>query len=46
MLDKLKEQDFQGAFQVWQEHWELSITAQGDYLKGDGGRRSDISELV
>ena len=38
VLDTLKEQDMQGAFQAWQEHREWCIAAQGDYLQGDGGQ--------
>ena len=32
----LKVQDFQGAFTVWQEHWERCIAAQGEF-EGEGG---------
>jgi hypothetical protein len=35
VLGKLREQDFQHAFQQWQRHWDRCVAAQGDYFEGD-----------
>ena len=37
VLNTLEEQDFQAAFQAWQQRWKRCIAAQGDYFEGDGG---------
>ncbi len=35
VLGKLREQDFQHAFQQWQQRWVRCVAAQGDYFEGD-----------
>jgi hypothetical protein len=32
----LTQNDFEAAFQQWQEHYERCIAVQGDYFEGDG----------
>jgi hypothetical protein len=32
-LGKLREQDFQHAFQQWQRRWDRCVAAQGDYFE-------------
>jgi transposase len=34
-LGKLRDQDFQHAFQLWQQRWDVCVIAQGDYFEGD-----------
>jgi hypothetical protein len=38
VLSTLREQDFQHAFQQWQQHWDRCIAAQGDYFEGDAAQ--------
>jgi hypothetical protein len=38
VLGKLREQDFQLAFQQWQRRWDRCVTAQGDYFEGDAAQ--------
>jgi hypothetical protein len=38
VLGKLQEQDFQHAFQQWQQHWDRCVAAQGDYFEGDAAQ--------
>jgi len=35
VLGRLREQDFQHAFQQWQQRWDRCVAAQGDYFEGD-----------
>jgi histone-lysine N-methyltransferase SETMAR len=35
VLGTLQEQDFQHAFQQWQQRWNRCVDAQGDYFEGD-----------
>jgi hypothetical protein len=35
VLGKLREQDFQHAFQQWQRPWDRCVAAEGDYFEGD-----------
>jgi hypothetical protein len=34
VLGTLQEQDFQNAFQQWQQTWDRCVTAQGEYFEG------------
>jgi hypothetical protein len=34
-LGKLRDQDFQHAFQRWQRRWDRCVVAQGNYFEGD-----------
>jgi len=34
VLGTLQEQDFQHAFQQWQQRWDRCVAAQGDYFEG------------
>jgi hypothetical protein len=36
VMDSLTQNDFEAAFQQWQEHCDRCIAAQGDHFKGDG----------
>jgi len=38
VLGKLREQDFQHAFQQWQRRWDRCVTAQGHYFEGDAAQ--------
>jgi hypothetical protein len=38
VLGRLREQDFQHAFQLWQRRWDRCVTAQGDYFEGDAAQ--------
>jgi hypothetical protein len=38
VLNVLKEDDFQDAFEEWQKRWERCIPAEGDYFEGGGGQ--------
>jgi len=38
VLGKLREQDFQHAFQQWQRRWDRCVAAQGDYFEGDAAQ--------
>jgi hypothetical protein len=35
VLKTLMEHDFQNAFNKWQKHWVLGISAEGNYFEGD-----------
>jgi hypothetical protein len=37
-LGTLRAQDFQHAFQQWQQHWTRCVAAQGDYFEGDAAQ--------
>jgi hypothetical protein len=37
-LAKLREQDFQQAFQQWQRRWDRCVAAQGIYFEGDAAQ--------
>jgi hypothetical protein len=34
VLGTLREQDFQHAYQQWQQRWDRCVAAQGDYFEG------------
>jgi len=38
VLGTLREQDFQHAFQQWQQRWDRCVGAQGDYFEGDAAQ--------
>jgi hypothetical protein len=38
VLERSKENDFHGAFEVWKKLWDHRICSQGDYFEGDGGQ--------
>jgi transposase len=38
VLGTLREQDFQHAFQQWQQCWNRCVDAQGDYFEGDAAQ--------
>jgi hypothetical protein len=38
VLGRLREQDFQHAFQQWQRRWDRSVAAQRDYFEGDAAQ--------
>jgi len=38
VLGKLREQDFQHAFQQWQRRWYRCVAAQGDYFERDAAQ--------
>jgi len=38
VLGRLREQDFQHAFQQWQRRWDRCLDAQGDYFEGDAAQ--------
>jgi len=38
VLGKLREQDFQHAFQQWQRRWDWCVAAQGNYFEGDAAQ--------
>ena len=38
VLGTLREQDFQHAFQQWQQRWDRCVAAQGDYFEGDAAQ--------
>ena len=38
VLGRLREQDFQHAFQQWQRRWDRCVAAQGDYFEGDAAQ--------
>jgi hypothetical protein len=38
VLGRLREQDFQDAFQQWQRRWDRCVAAQGDYFEGDASQ--------
>jgi len=38
VLGKLREQDFQHAFQQWQRRWDRCVAAHGDYFEGDAAQ--------
>jgi hypothetical protein len=38
VLGMLREQDFQHAFQQWQQCWDQCVAAQGDYFEGDAAQ--------
>jgi hypothetical protein len=38
VLGMLREQDFQHAFQQWQQRWNRRVNAQGDYFEGDAAQ--------
>jgi hypothetical protein len=38
VFNKIKENYFHGAFQVWKKPWDLCICSQGDYFEGDGSQ--------
>jgi hypothetical protein len=40
VLNTLTEHDFKDAFKPWQMYWEQCISAEGDYIKGDGGQQT------
>jgi hypothetical protein len=38
VLGTLREQDFQHAFQQWQQRWDQCVAAQGAYFEGDAAQ--------
>jgi hypothetical protein len=36
VMDSFTQNDFEAAFQQWQERCDRRIAAQGDYFEGDG----------
>jgi len=38
VLGKLREQDFQHAFQQWQRRWDQCVAAQGNYFEVDAAQ--------
>jgi hypothetical protein len=38
VLGKLREQDFQHAFQQWQRRWNRCVDAPGDYFEVDAAQ--------
>ena len=38
VFGKLREQDFQHAFQQWQRRWDRCVAAQGDCFEGDAAQ--------
>jgi hypothetical protein len=40
VLDTLREEDFQQAFQKWRRRWDLCLHAGGNYFEGDGGQQA------
>jgi len=38
VIGRLREQDFQHAFQQWQRRWDRCVAAQGDYFEGDAAQ--------
>jgi len=38
VLGKLREQDFQHAFQQWQRSWDQCVAAHGNYFEGDAAQ--------
>jgi hypothetical protein len=34
----MKENDFHGAFAVWEKRWDCCIRFQEDYFEGDGSQ--------
>jgi hypothetical protein len=38
VLDSNEENDFHGAFEVWNKQWDHCIRSQGDYFEGDGSQ--------
>jgi hypothetical protein len=38
VLYTLTENDFQDAFKKWQKRWKQSISAEADYVEGNGGQ--------
>jgi hypothetical protein len=39
VLDSIKENDFHGAFEVWEKRRDHCIRSQGDYFEGDGSQK-------
>jgi hypothetical protein len=37
-LGRLRDQDFQHAFQQWQRCWDRRVIAEGDYFEGDAAQ--------
>jgi len=38
ILGMLREQDFQHAFEQWQQRWDRCVAAQGNYFEGDAAQ--------
>jgi hypothetical protein len=38
VLDSIRENDFDGAFEVWKKRWDRCKRSQGDYFQGDGSQ--------
>jgi hypothetical protein len=38
VLDRIKENDFHGAFGAWTKRWDRCIRSQGDSFEGDGSQ--------
>jgi hypothetical protein len=38
VLDSIKENDFHGAFEAWEEQWDRCIHSQEDYFERDGSQ--------
>jgi hypothetical protein len=38
VLDSIKENDFQGAFEAWKKRWDCCILSQGVYFEGHGSQ--------
>jgi hypothetical protein len=38
ILNSIKENDFHGAFEVWEERLDFCIHSQGDYFGGEGSQ--------
>jgi hypothetical protein len=36
--DRIKENEFQGAFEVWNKRWDRCIRSQGNYSEGDSSQ--------
>jgi hypothetical protein len=46
VLDSVKENDFQGAFEAWKKQWDRCIRSQGDYSEGYGNQMSPKIILI
>jgi hypothetical protein len=38
VLGTLREQDFQNAYQQWQQHWDRCVATHGNYFEGDAAQ--------
>jgi hypothetical protein len=38
ILNSIKENNFHGAFEVWENQWDCCIHSHGDYFEGDGSQ--------